>query len=293
MDTLSRRLSKFHGLLYISPWLIGFLLVTAYPFFSAIFYSFTNFDLFALKFVGLRNYARIFTRDPLFLKSLSATLRYSGMAVPGKLIMALILALLLNRTKLLTGFYRTVFYLPSILGGSVALSILWRFLFRPDGLVNSLLAVVGIGAINWLGDPRIALYSIVLLPLWQLGAPMVLFLAGLKAIPSSLYESASMDGARRVRVFFSITLPMLSPIILFNLVMQTIVLLQLFTPAFVTTQGGPAHATYLYSLMLYDTAFRDFKMGYASALSWVLFSVILVFTFVLFRSSRYWTYYDE
>jgi oligogalacturonide transport system permease protein len=293
MNTVSRRLARFHGMLYISPWMIGFLLLTAYPFFSAIAYSFTNFDLFSLRFVGLRNYIKIFTNDVLFVKSLSVTLRYTVIAVPGKLAIAMILALLLNRTKRFTGFYRTVFYLPSILGGSVALSILWRFLFRPDGLVNSLLAVFSIQAVNWLGDPRIALYSIVLLPLWQLGAPMVLFLAGLKTIPQSLYESAAMDGARRARVFLNITLPMLSPIILFNLVMQTIVILQLFTPAFITTQGGPAHATYLYSLMLYDTAFRDFKMGYASALSWVLFSVILLFTFVLFRSSRYWTYYEQ
>ena len=291
--TTGTRFDRLQGFLYISPWLLGFVVLSAYPFISAVVYSLTDFDLFTIRFVGVDNYVRILRDDPLFRQSLSATIRYTLLAVPAKLVLALILALMLNRAFALVGLFRGIFYLPSILGGSVALSILWRFLFRPDGLVNTFLAVAGVPAINWLGDPRLALYTIALLPLWQLGSPMVLFLAGLKTIPRTLYESAAIDGTGPMRRFLHITLPLLSPVVLFNLVMQTIDILQLFTPAYVTTQGGPAHATYLYSLLLYDTAFRDLKMGYASALSWVLFSVIMVFTLVFFRTSRRWAFYNE
>ena len=291
--TTGTRFDRLQGFLYISPWLLGFVVLSAYPFISAVVYSLTDFDLFTIRVVGVDNYVRILRDDPLFRQSLSATIRYTLLAVPAKLVLALILALMLNRAFALVGLFRGIFYLPSILGGSVALSILWRFLFRPDGLVNTFLAVAGVPAINWLGDPRLALYTIALLPLWQLGSPMVLFLAGLKTIPRTLYESAAIDGTGPMRRFLHITLPLLSPVVLFNLVMQTIDILQLFTPAYVTTQGGPAHATYLYSLLLYDTAFRDLKMGYASALSWVLFSVIMVFTLVFFRTSRRWAFYNE
>jgi oligogalacturonide transport system permease protein len=287
------RLEGVQGFLFISPWLVGFLVLSAYPFVSAIFYSLSNFDLFSIHFVGLQNYIKIVRDDLVFRQSLSATLRYALIAVPGKLLLALLIALLLSRAFVLVGVFRSVFYLPSILGGSVALSILWRFLFRPDGLVNTFLAVAGVSGINWLGNPRFALYTIVLLPLWQLGSPMVLFLAGLKTIPRTLYESAAIDGSSHFRVFMRITLPLLSPVILFNLVMQTIDILQLFTPAYVVTQGGPVHSTYLYSLFLYDVAFRDFKMGYASALSWIMFSVIMIFTFIVFRTSRRWAFYNE
>jgi len=249
--------------------------------------------MFSMKFVGLENYIKIFTKDKLFLKSLSKTIYYTIISVALKVTMALLVAVILNKTAKGRKFYYSAVYLPSILGSSVALAILWKYIFKSDGLINLLLSVIGIDGPNWLGDVKLALHVMMLLPLWQMGAPMVIFLAALKNVPESILEAARIDGARPVTVFFRVTLPMISPIISFNLIMQTIEIIQIFTPAYLITKGGPAKETYMYSLYLYDTAFRDMKMGYASSLSWILFVVIITFTLVFFKLSDKYVFYGD
>lgn len=279
---------------YLLPWIIGFLIFQLYPFCSSFYYSFTNLTMLKpASFVGLKNYIRIFTRDAIFLQSLKVTLCYVLMAVPMKLLMALFIAMLLNMKIRAIGLYRTFYYLPSILGGSVGISILWRFLFNRDGLINLLIARLGFGPVDWLGNPDIALFSISLLSVWQFGSAMVLFLAALKQIPTHLYEAAMVDGAGPVCSFWKITVPMISPIIFFNLVMQLINAFQEFAAPNLITSGGPLNSTYLYSLMLYETSFRYLKMGYSSALSWILFVIIMFFTALVFKSSPYWTFYQD
>ncbi len=286
-------LKRYHGFLYIAPWFLGFIVLTAYPFCASLFYSFTNFNMFTYKLVGFENYVSIFRGDRIFRESLKLTVLYTGISVPAKLVVALTIALLINKNMQGINAYRTLFYLPSILGSSIALSILWRYLFKSDGLVNMLLAAVGASPVNWLGNPDTALFTLILLPLWQMGSSMVLFLAALKMVPAEMVEAARIDGAGKVRVFFTVTLPMISSVLFFNLIMQTIEIVQLFTPAYVITQGGPIKATYLYSLMLYDVTFRDFKMGYSSALSWVLFVIVIAYTVTLFKSSGRWVFYED
>ena len=281
------------GYLYIAPWLIGFVVLTLYPFVVSFGYSFTNYDMFKMDFVGIRNYANIFQNDKTALSSLGKTLFYTAVSVPLKLFVALMVALMLNKIRRGRTLFYTIFYLPSILGSSVALAILWKYLFKKDGLVNLLLGAIGIQGENWLGNPSLALPVMMLLPLWQMGAPMVLFLAALKNVPQDLIEAAKIDGAKKVRIFFKITLPMISPIIFFNVIMQTIEIIHIFTPAYLITKGGPIKQTYLYSLYLYDTAFRDMKVGYASALSWILFLIIITFTLVFFSLSGKWVYYSD
>ncbi|WP_080832357.1 carbohydrate ABC transporter permease [Cohnella massiliensis] len=289
-----KRKGQAIGLAYISPWLIGFLVLTLFPFVASLVYSFTDYNMVgSFHFVGLANYVEMFTNDPTFAQSLKVTLLYVLMAVPAKLAIALLVAMALNIKMKGIGFYRTIYYLPSILGGSIAVSVLWRFLFMKEGLVNSMLSSLSISPINWLGDPKLALFTISLLPVWEFGSSMVLFLAGLKQVPQELYEAAKVDGAARFRTFFHITLPLLTPIVLFNLIMQTINAFQQFTAAFVITDGGPMKSTYLYGLMLYDNSFQFFKMGYASAQSWILFVIILLFTLVLFKTSNRWAHYED
>jgi oligogalacturonide transport system permease protein len=285
---------KYIGLLYISPWIIGLLVFQLYPFIASFIYSFTNFSILTPpKFVGLKNYVDIFTGDKVFYKSLNVTLIYVIIAVPLKLAFALFIAMILNLKLRYVNFFRTVYYMPSILGGSVAVSILWKFLFGRQGVINQMTATFGIPAVDWLGNPNLALYTISILTVWQFGSSMVVFLAGLKQIPAELYDAAKVDGAGKVKIFMNITLPLITPMIFFNLIMQMIHAFQEFTAAFVITSGGPLKSTYLYGILLYDNAFNFFKMGYASALSWILFAIILVFTAMVFRSSSYWTYYED
>ena len=215
------------------------------------------------------------------------------MSVPMKLIMALAIAMILNMKLKGINLFRTIYYLPSIMGGSVAISILWKFLFMKEGMVNQALSVIGIPAVDWLGSPKIALVSISLLVVWQFGSSMVLFLAGLKNVPTELYEAASVDGATKWRQFISITLPMITPIVFFNLMMQIIHALQEFTSAFIITNGGPNHGTYLLGVKIYEDAFKNLKMGYASASSWILFVTILAVTLVVFKSSDAWVFYND
>lgn len=284
---------KYLGYIYIAPWLIGFCILTLYPFLVSFIYSFTEYDMFHIRFTGLKNYIGIFTNDTTFIGSLVKTILYTAISVPLKLCMALFVALMLNQLRRLKGVYYTIFYLPSILGSSVGLAILWKYIFKKDGLLNILLSAVNISGPNWLGNPDLVLYVMMLLPLWQMGAPMVLFLAALKNVPADIMEAARIDGAKPFQIFKNITLPMISPIIFFNIIMQTIEIIQLFTPAYLITKGGPMKQTYLYSLYLYDTAFRDMRIGYASSLSWILFIIIITFTLVFFSLSKKWVFYGD
>jgi oligogalacturonide transport system permease protein len=245
-------------------------------------------------FTGLKNYIYMFTKDELFWHSLKVTFIYVLVSIPLKLIAALIIALLLNMKLKFINFFRTVYYIPSIMGGSVAIAILWKAMFMKEGYINSLLSLFSIPPVSWLGNPSVALYTLSSLVIWQFGSSMVLFLAGLKQIPAELYEAARVDGASTIKTFFSITLPQLSPIIFFNLIMQIINAFQEFTgPLVITERGGPMNSTYLYVLKIYDEGFRFFKMGYASALSWILFAIILVFTSLIFKSSSSLVYYED
>ncbi len=293
----TRRLHKrgrWTGFFYILPWLIGFAVFQLYPFLASLFYSFTKYSFGKVpEFIGLDNYIRLFTRDKQFLSTLSITARYALIAVPGKLTCALLVAMLLNAKVRGIDLYRTVYYMPSILGGSVAVSVLWRVMFMRDGMVNRLLGLLSVPPVDWLTDPNIALYTISMLQIWQFGSAMVIFLAALKQIPQELYEAAEVDGAGKLRQFFSVTLPQISSVLFFNLIMQSIQALQNFTSAFVVTNGGPMKTTYIIGMKLYDDAFVNRKIGYASAESWVLFLVILMLTLLVFKSSDAWVYYAD
>lgn len=286
--------NDYWGLIFISPWILGFLVFQLYPLVASLIYSFTDFTILDQPvFIGFKNYIRMFTQDDYFYHSLKVTLYYTIMSVPAKLVFALLIAMVLNMKLKGIHLFRTVFYLPSIMGGSVAIAILWRFLFMKEGIINRSSSFFSIPAVDWLGNPDVALITISLLVIWQFGSSMVLFLAGLKQIPEELYEAGRIDGAGQIRLFFNITVPMLTPIIFFNLVMQSINAFQEFTAAFVITNGGPMRATYLFGLKIYDEGFQFLKMGYASALSWVLFIIMIAFTAILFKSSSSWVHYDD
>ena len=280
---------------FLSPWLIGAALLTIGPMIASLVLSFTDYDLFtAPEFVGTANYERMFFEDPRFWKSVGVTLNYVLVAVPVKLAVALGIALLLNRARTGQGFYRSAFYAPSLLGASVAVAIVWRTLFSNDGVVDNTLSVFGLDLGGWISNPSLALYVLVTLAVWQFGAPMVIFLAGLKQIPGELYDAAAMDGAGRWRTFWSVTWPLLSPVLFFNLVLEMIGAFQSFTSAYVVSggRGGPIDSTLFFTLYLYDRAFTAFDMGYASAMAWFLLVVIAIVTALIFRSSRSWVHYS-
>ena len=284
------------GYLFLAPWLIGFFCLTLGPALVSLYLSFTDFDLLqAPNFVGLDNYVRMATADPKFLASMRVTFLYVALSVPLKLAFALAVAMALNRGIAGLPLYRAIFYLPSLLGTSVAIAVLWRQIFAADGMMNSVLAVVGIEGPSWISNPRYSLYTLVALSVWQFGSPMIIFLAGLRQIPTDMYEAASLDGASNARQFWKITLPLLSPVIFFNFVIQTIEAFKAFTPAFIVSggSGGPINSTLFYTLYLYQEAFGNFRMGYASALAWVLVVIIAIFTAFSFLSTRYWVHYDE
>ena len=281
------------GVLYILPWILGILLLKLFPFGLSLFLSFTRYDLMSPpQFIGLGNYLEMF-KDELFIKSLGNTIRYVIITVPLKLAFALFVASLLNFKIKGVGFFRTAYYLPSILGGSVAISVLWRFLFADNGLVNMLLKILHIPTISWMGDQKYALLTIGLLSVWQFGSSMVIFLAALKNIPNTLYEAARIDGASKIRMFFRITFPLLTPVIFFNFIMQMLNAFQEFNAPYIITKGGPLNSTYLYSLLIYDNSFRYFNMGYASALAWFFFIIIMLCTAIVFKTQKYWVYYED
>lgn len=281
------------GLLFILPWLIGFVWFQLYPFVQSFLYSLTDFNGGTTSnFIGLTNYINIL-QDSKAIQSLLVTIVYVIIAVPCKLMFALFIAMLLNKPIRGLSFFRTAYYIPSILGGSVAVAVLWRFLFVEDGVVNHFLSLFGIGPIGFLNDERYALLTVSLLSVWQFGSSMILFLAALKQVPNDLYEAASIDGITRVGAFFNITIPMITPVLLFNIVMQIINAFQEFTSVSIITKGGPMNSTNLFCLLLYQDAFMHGRMGYASALSWVLFIVILIVTLVILRTSSSWVFYSD
>lgn len=287
---------KYRGYLYILPWIIGFVGLTFIPFLCLFYFSFTDYNIVsAPKWTGLSNYIKIFTQDPKVFASMKATFQYVILSVPCKLITALIVAMLLNQKRKGIGIYRTLFYIPSIIGGSIAVAVMWKNLFSREGAVNSLIETAfGIKPdISWIADPKTAMACLILLTMWQFGSPMIIFLAGLKNIPQSLYEAAEVDGANKFHCFFKITLPLLSPIIFFNLVMQIINGFMVFTQGLVITNGGPLNKTLFYQLYVYQQGFKQFNMGYASALSCVMLAIILILTALVFRSSDAWVYYES
>lgn len=284
------------GTLFILPWIIGFLGLTLIPFICLFYFSFTHYDLLSPpKLTGLKNYMVIFTSDPKFWTSLKVTFIYALVCTPIRLIIALLIAMLLNTKHRMISLYRTLLYVPSIIGGSIAVSITWSKMFARDGVFNALVFLMtGTNPnISWIGDPKTALGSLILMAVWQFGSPMLIFLAGLKNIPASYYEAALVDGASAFQRFYKITLPLLSPVIFFNLVMQLISSFMTFTQALVITNGGPLDTTLFYQLYVYRQGFEQFNMGYASALSVVLLIIVAVFTSFVFKSSSAWVFYTS
>lgn len=282
------------GFTFISPWLIGFLGFIVGPMIASLYFSFTNYDLLSdPTWIGLDNYINMFTNDPRFIQALKVTFLFVFGSVPLKLAFALFVAMLFNTKRRGIGLYRTLYYIPSILGGSVAIAVVWRQLFGREGAINSILALFGIEGTSWVTHPDYALSTLILLVVWQFGSPMLIFLAGLKAIPYELYEAASVDGASKLQQFIKITIPMLSPVIFFNLVMQTIQGFMAFTQSFLITNGGPMDRTLFYAVYLYEKAFAHFDMGYASALAWILLIICAIFTALIFKTARSWVYYES
>ena len=284
------------GYVFLTPWFIGFFCLALGPILASLYLSFNRYDMVAdPRFVGFDNYIYMFTRDRRFWKSLEVTFTYVALAVPARLIMALTVAMVLDKGLRTISFYRAIFYLPSLLGASIAIAILWRQLFLADGVVNKVLATVGFTGPSWITDPKTSLYTLVVLAIWQFGAPMLIFLAGLRGIPRDLYEAAEIDGTPKWRQFTRITLPLLAPVIFFNLVLQTIDSFKVFSPAFIISNGtgAPSDSMLVYTVFLFNEAFKFFRMGYASALAWVLLIIIAFFTALAFLSSRYWVHYEN
>jgi multiple sugar transport system permease protein len=280
---------------FLIPWQLGLLLVTAIPLFASLYLAFTDYNILSTpEFNGLENFTRMF-QDEYFWAAVKVTLIYVLVSIPLQLGFALLLALVLDRGLRGLTLYRSAFYLPSLLGTSVAVAILWRQIFGDDGLVNRALALVGLDGGSWLQNPSLALSTLVVLNVWTFGSPMVIFLAGLRQIPEELYEAARVDGAGLLRQFTRITIPLLTPIIFFNLILQTIGAFQTFTQAHVISggTGGPANSTLFYTLYIYQQGFLNFDMGYASALAWVLMIAIGVVTAIHFVLSRYWVFYGD
>ena len=283
----------YMGWFFILPWIIGFLIFKLYPMLSSLVYSFSDYHLFkGISEWGLMNYQKIFS-DPDILRAFGVTLKYAFITVPLKLCAALFIAYILNFKIKFVNAFRTAYYIPSILGGSIAIAVLWKSLFRDDGLINSILAVFGIAGPNWLSDPNWALFVISLLRVWQFGSAMVIFLAALKGVPTDLYEAATIDGASKWKQFISITVPMITPVIFYNLITQLVQAFQEFNGPYVITQGGPLNSTTLISLLIYNRAFKTYEMGMSSAMAWVLFIIVMILSLVAFLSQKYWVYYGD
>ena len=304
-NTLSAKIARLYqknkyGYLFLLPWLIGLVVLDVIPIVTSLYLSFTRFDLFTTgDWVGFQNYVHMFTQNPRYIKAVSVTVKYVVLGIPLQLSMALLLAMILNRDLPGLPIFRGAYYLPSLLGGSVAIALLWRRLFGVDGVFNQFLAFIGFHMdkpISWVTHPNYDLYTLILLLVWAFGSPMIIFLAGLKQIPQELYEAAAIDGASFKHTFRYITLPMLTPIIFFNLIMQMISAFQAFTPAFIIgggSTGGALDSLLFYTLYLYFLGFVEFRMGYASAMAWVLLIIIAVATALTFLSSGKWVYYAE
>ena len=290
--SLTRKEAIF-GYIFILPWIIGFLVLRFIPMIASLFLSFTEYNILTPpELTGAANFLKMFTDDPSFLDALKVTFTYAIFAIPIGMAISLAIAVLLNQKVPGVTAWRTIYYLPSVVSG-VAVATLWVWLFHSQfGLINLGLSLVGIQGPAWLGDPDWALAALIIMSFWGIGGGMVINLAGLQGIPTELYEAASIDGANAWHRFWSVTIPMLSPVLFFNLVMGVIETFQYFTNAYVMTDGGPGRSTLFYNLYLFQNAFRYYKMGYASALAWVMFLIILVLTLSIFKSSPYWVYYE-
>lgn len=282
------------GHVFAAPFIFGFICFSLIPILTSLYYSFTDYSMGSktIDWVGSTNFARLF-KDEIFVKSLGVTLKYVFTSVPLKLAFALFVAFLLTRKSKMVTLYRSLYYVPSLVGGSVAVALVWKQLFARKGLINAVLVDMGLEKINWFGDEKLALIPLILMSVWQFGSSMIIFAAGLKEIPTSYYEAARMDGANGFQLFFKITLPCLSPIILYNLVMQTISAFMAFTQAFIITQGGPNNGTMMYSLYVYNQAFQYNNMGYACAMSWFMLVVMSIITLVIFKSSKMWVFSES
>ena len=283
------------GYLFLLPWLIGFFCLTLIPMVASLFFSFTQYDMLTPAIpVGIKNYVSLF-EDARFINSLKVTFKYVIVSVPLQLAFALLIALMLKKNRRGVKVYRAMYYLPSLFGGSVAVSILWRQLFNKEGVFNQILAAFGVEGKNWIATPSSALNTLIVLAVWQFGASMVIFLASLKQIPEDYYEAATLDGAGRVAQFFKITLPLLTPMVFFNIVMQVINAFQSFNSAYIISNGtgGPLDSTLFYSLYLYIKAFNHFQMGYASAMAWILLVIIAAVTGLMFLIAKFWVFYDD
>lgn len=300
-DGFSHKLSSWldrdnvAGYVFILPFIIGLIVFTTIPFFTSLYLAFTNYNILsAPKWVGLDNFKKMFFEDDLFWTSFKVTFKFALIQVPIKLTVALLVALVLSRSTRLTSFYRAAFYIPSLMGGSVAIALLWKQLFSPRGVLNQVLGFFGLpDRTAWLGNPKTALGTLIALGVWQFGSSMLIFLAAIKNIPQSYHEAAIVDGAGPVRRFFSITLPMLTPIIFFNLINQVIGAFQAFNSSYLITGGKPLNTTLYYGVHLYNKAFNQFEMGYGSAMAWFMLLIIAFFTALIFRSSSAWVYYES
>jgi ABC-type sugar transport system permease subunit len=280
--------------LFLLPWIIGVLLFTIWPMIQSLWLSFTDYSIYgSAKFIGLDNYKEMFFDDRMFKNSLIITLKYVIMFVPVKMVAALFVAILLNKKIRGMAIYRTIYYIPSIIGAGIAMAVTWKIVLSRDGFVNDILSIFGIGPFDFLTSPKMALGTLAIMGAWQFGSAMVVFLSALKQVPNELYEAGDIDGAGKIRKFFKITLPMISSNILFNLIMGIINAFQVFTQVSVITNGGPADSTYVYMLHLYRTAFESHRMGYSSALAWILTLIIFAFTVIIFWSSKKWVYYEN
>ncbi|WP_036606519.1 carbohydrate ABC transporter permease [Oribacterium sp. P6A1] len=281
------------GFIFIFPWLVGFLVFKGYPFLSSLIYSFSDYSLFeGISKWGIFNYLDVFTNSKI-KTGFGITFKYAFMTVPLKLVFALFVAYILNFKIKGVKMFRTVYYIPSILGSSVAIAVLWKAIFKDDGIINMILGVFGVEGPHWLSNKSAALFIICLLRVWQFGSTMVIFLAALKGVSPDLYEAASLDGAGKWRQFFTITVPMITPVIFYNLVTQLVQAFQEFNGPYIITAGGPRGATTLVSLLIYNNAFKKYAMGLASAQAWVLFIILMIFTAILQYSQKHWVYYSD
>lgn len=283
------------GYFFIGPWLICFFVFTLFPVCMSLYYSFTDFDILsAPRFIGLENYRYLLFQDRKFWQSVKVTLLYAFVSIPLRLVFAFFVANLLAKRHRGQGIYRTLFYLPSIVGESVAIAIVWRTIFGKNGAFEALLNSVGVYTeYSVLGDSRTAIWSLILMSIWQFGSPMLIFLAGLKDIPDTYYEAASMDGANSFQRFWKITVPLITPIFLFNLIMQMITGFMVFTQGYIITDGGPLNSTLFYVVYLYQTTFEKFEAGRGSAMAWMLLLFIGILTAMLFSSSKYWVFEEN
>jgi multiple sugar transport system permease protein len=287
--------SQKTGYLFILPWFLGLLIFTIGPMIFSLILSFSKWDIItgidSIQFVGLDNFVNIF-HDELFYQSLKVTFIFAFVSVPLYQAISILVAMLLNMRTRGMKFFRLIFFMPSVIP-AVAVSMMWLMILNPDyGILNRALGLFGIQGPAWLQDPSYALSALIVMGVWGIGNTIIIYLSGLQGVPEELYEAGQLDGAGIVRSFINITIPMISPTIFFNLIMGIIGGFQYFTQAFVMTKGGPLNSTLFYNLFLYNKAFVNFEMGYASALSWILFAIIMVFTLIVIRSSSAWVYYN-